>query len=239
MRIISAECPGCGAKVPIDLDHKAMYCPYCRAPLYVDDESTTINVNITNKTVDEARIKELELEQKRHEDNFDLINSQNQDYNNKYAEWKHYLMIWLGALAGTFILTALIPGASTLFGAVLIFGGIAILVLKPKGQSTVVTRESYHTNGSQREIHQEIRYEPTRNYQYRYADQPIYKPKSRAAAFFICLFFGFFGGHMFYVGKIGKGIIYMFTAGLFGIGWFVDMFRILGGHFTDSQGHYL
>lgn len=45
--------------------------------------------------------------------------------------------------------------------------------------------------------------------------------------FFLCLFFGFFGFHKFYEGKIGMGVLYLFTMGLCGIGWLVDLFAIL------------
>lgn len=34
-------------------------------------------------------------------------------------------------------------------------------------------------------------------------------------------------GHKFYEGKIGMGIIYLFTGGLFGIGWFIDIISLL------------
>lgn len=43
----------------------------------------------------------------------------------------------------------------------------------------------------------------------------------------LCFFLGFFGLHKFYEGKIGMGILYILTAGLFGIGWLVDIFVIL------------
>ena len=45
-------------------------------------------------------------------------------------------------------------------------------------------------------------------------------------AYFIWLFLGIIGGHRFYFGHIGLGLLYFFTAGLFGIGWFVDAFLI-------------
>lgn len=44
--------------------------------------------------------------------------------------------------------------------------------------------------------------------------------------FLICLFLGILGIHKFYQGKIIIGIIYLFTGGLFGIGWIVDIISI-------------
>lgn len=46
-------------------------------------------------------------------------------------------------------------------------------------------------------------------------------------AFLLCLFLGCFGAHKFYEGKIGMGILYLFTCGLFGIGWFIDCVVLL------------
>ncbi|MCL2201347.1 MAG: TM2 domain-containing protein [Oscillospiraceae bacterium] len=52
-------------------------------------------------------------------------------------------------------------------------------------------------------------------------------PKSKWAAFLLCLLLGWLGAHKFYEGKILMGIIYLFTAGLFFIGWIVDLIIIL------------
>lgn len=46
-------------------------------------------------------------------------------------------------------------------------------------------------------------------------------------AFLLCLFLGYFGAHKFYEGKVGMGILYLFTLGLFGIGWIIDIISIL------------
>ena len=43
----------------------------------------------------------------------------------------------------------------------------------------------------------------------------------------LCIFLGIFGAHKFYEGKIGLGILYIFTCGLFGIGVIVDLIIIL------------
>ncbi len=46
-------------------------------------------------------------------------------------------------------------------------------------------------------------------------------------AFLLCVFLGFLGAHKFYEGRIGLGILYLFTAGIFGIGILVDFIVIL------------
>ena len=51
--------------------------------------------------------------------------------------------------------------------------------------------------------------------------------KSKWVTFFLCLFFGALGIHKFYEGKVIFGIIYLLTAGLFGIGVIVDLIIIL------------
>lgn len=66
-----------------------------------------------------------------------------------------------------------------------------------------------------------------------------YIPKNKWVAFFLCLFLGYFGAHRFYVGKIGTGIIWLFTMGFFGIGWILDLIFILLGGFRDKAGQPL
>ena len=58
--------------------------------------------------------------------------------------------------------------------------------------------------------------------------------KSKTTALLLCIFLGGLGAHRFYVGKGGTGILYLFTAGLFGIGWIIDIIRIATGSFRDE-----
>ena len=61
-------------------------------------------------------------------------------------------------------------------------------------------------------------------------------PKSRLVAFLLCFFLGELGIHRFYVGKVGTGLLWLFTAGFLGIGTLVDFIMILCGAFKDKEG---
>ena len=70
-------------------------------------------------------------------------------------------------------------------------------------------------------------------------DEPDASPHSRLVALVLCVLLGYFGVHRFYVGKIGTGILWLLTGGMFGIGYVVDIIMIAMGTFTDIDGNRL
>lgn len=60
--------------------------------------------------------------------------------------------------------------------------------------------------------------------------------KSRLVALLLAIFLGFIGVHRFYCGKVGTGVVWLFTGGCFYIGWLIDIILIACGEFTDSTG---
>ena len=51
--------------------------------------------------------------------------------------------------------------------------------------------------------------------------------KVQLVALILCIFFGFLGIHRFYLGYTGMGVLYIFTFGLFGIGWLIDTILLI------------
>lgn len=50
------------------------------------------------------------------------------------------------------------------------------------------------------------------------------RSRNKWVALLLCIFT--FCGHKFYEGQIGMGLIYLFTAGLFGVGWIIDIISL-------------
>jgi len=73
---------------------------------------------------------------------------------------------------------------------------------------------------------------------YRAHAEPV-SEYSGLVALLLCFFLGYLGIHRFYVGKIGTGLLYLVTGGLFGIGWLVDLIVIASGRFRDYYGFRL
>ena len=58
------------------------------------------------------------------------------------------------------------------------------------------------------------------------------KTKGTALLCWLCCVFCICGIHRFYVGKVGSGILYLFTLGFFGVGQLIDLFSL--GDMVDN-----
>lgn len=59
-----------------------------------------------------------------------------------------------------------------------------------------------------------------------YGNSLGYPPKSLLLAYVLWLLLGVLGIHQFYLGKVGRGLLYLFTLGIFGIGVIIDLFTL-------------
>jgi TM2 domain-containing membrane protein YozV len=65
----------------------------------------------------------------------------------------------------------------------------------------------------------------------------VVQVKSKGVAYLLWFFLGIFGAHRFYLEKIGTGILYLLTFGVFGIGWIIDLFTLGGQVDTYNALH--
>jgi hypothetical protein len=61
-------------------------------------------------------------------------------------------------------------------------------------------------------------------------------PKSRTTTLLLGIFTGFVGGHRFFAGKVGTGLLMTCTLGGLGLWWLADLIVIGTGEFTDKRG---
>lgn len=64
-------------------------------------------------------------------------------------------------------------------------------------------------------------------------------PRTLLPAVLLCFFLGTLGIHRFYVGKVGTGVLMIFTLGGLGIWTLIDFIVLLVGSFKDKEGRYL
>ncbi len=60
--------------------------------------------------------------------------------------------------------------------------------------------------------------------------------KSRGVALALALVLGVFGGHRFYTGKIGTGLLMIATLGGMGLWYLYDVILVAAGQFRDADG---
>ena len=64
-RIKSVTCPNCGANLSVDENRDSFFCEYCGTKIQKNSNMTYVKIEHENRTVDEARLKEIELENKK------------------------------------------------------------------------------------------------------------------------------------------------------------------------------
>jgi len=63
--------------------------------------------------------------------------------------------------------------------------------------------------------------------------------RGRLVATLLCFILGWAGAHRFYAGKTGSGLLMLFTAGGFGLWWFIDCIITASGQLIDKDGNMI
>lgn len=106
-------------------------------------------------------------------------------------------------------------------------------------RSGAQNQQGYQAQPQQIHIHNHYQTPPERVIERVYVQAPYEQQRSRRSRVVLLLlwfFLGYLGIHHFYAGRNGKGLLYLFTGGLCGIGLLIDLFVILLGNPTDREG---
>jgi hypothetical protein len=157
----------------------------------------------------------------------------------RFTGWYRYLIrpLLLTACVQTTVTASILLGTThggPPFGAFLffiIFPNIVFLVLLFAPPRTFGVRDVGMPEDAGRPLHQRSCHRAT--------PSGAVSPAKRFASLLLAVIgpaFGLCGLHRFYVGKVGTGILWLFTYGLFGIGQLIDIIMILSGQFEDKNG---
>ena len=189
-------------------------CPACGAPLSLDEKRGVYVCDYCGTTmpVNDPRLRKSLHDEKK----FEYFREENEEYEAKYEAWRKLLAKWLVLLGVLFMPLFFLNNSRIedifmgLFTAALIFGGAAVAALKPRRSDVAADPTDIKSS-----------------------------PKSRTVALVLNIIFGWLGAHNFYAGKIGLGLLYLLSFGLFGIGWAIDFGLILAGRYRDKNGRVL
>ena len=111
--------------------------------------------------------------------------------------------------------------------------------LKMTGDLSYGADEAYYASQEEAEETSEILTGRPLNYEeYARRTQDDYgkSTKDWLTTLLLCVCTGMLGGHCFYTGRIGKGLLYLFTGGLWGLGIIYDLIQIGTGTYRDGEG---
>lgn len=102
--VISIKCPNCGATLYEDPSRKELYCSYCGGRLLLQNQNEHIY-----RYIDEAKLKEVEANEKIQMRNLELLDQMRIDDEKAYKERRKYglimfitgVFIWFGSYAFT------------------------------------------------------------------------------------------------------------------------------------------
>ncbi len=101
-----------------------------------------------------------------------------------------------------------------------------------------VTKQITEISNQVKELERSMDNDASRDSSYQTTDNADRK-KSKIVTLLLCMFFGMFGVHRFYVGKSASGFVQLITFGGCGVWTIIDFIGIIVGFFKDKNGNDL
>lgn len=215
MKLIEVKCTNCGASLQIESNKKQITCQYCGNNFLLDDNSSTVHHLMSGEISEEQEYINARTALNKLQD-YDV------SYNYYLSLSKRYIdnyEVWIGLLRSmTHDFTYKID--SKYFEDEYMKYWKNFVSLAPDEEVAKYSRkyQDYYKMKGQKISTPE--YSNTASY----ADYNLKNINEGSIIMILVIFFlGCFGVHKFIRGQMVMGVIYLFTLGLFGIGWIIDL----------------
>ena len=202
MKLITIKCPSCGAKLQINNLTKKTKCEYCDNEIILDDNTLNVKHLMAGQITEEQEFINAET-------NLNKLKNYQDSYNTYLSLSKRYVdrkEIWLGLLrsfTNDFTYKIDTPDFKKMYEKYW------------DNFKSLATEKEINEYNYKYEEYLNIKAEPITNIINNYTSDKCYVA--------VTILGGAFGIHKFMQGKIKLGILYLFTFGLFGIGWIIDI----------------
>lgn len=211
MKIVEIKCPNCSASLSVKGSKKNMVCEYCGAHFLLDDESTIVKHIKVGQITEEQEFINAETY-------LNKLKSYEEAYNCYSSLVKRYVdnkELWLGLLRSyTHDFTN---------------KNVSLDKYKKywNNYEALATKEEIAEYESVIDKYEDMIENLSRDYKTSVINDKIGKLDSDSIELIITIFLGPLGVHKFMKGQIGKGFLYLFTCGLFSIGWIIDIIKVV------------
>lgn len=221
MKLFEVKCPNCNASLSVKSNRKNMVCEYCQAKFLLDDEAVIV------KHINAGEISE-EQEFINAETNLNVLKDYDEAYECYYSLSKRYVdnkELWLGLLRSytdDFTNDDVEVSEYTKYWkkykALADEAEINDYENKFREYDEKI-REKFNVFAANEIENNSFNVETEAHS----VDSGSKETMSPLAELIITILLGPLGVHKFMKGKIGMGILYLFTFGLFYIGWIIDI----------------
>lgn len=206
MKLVETKCPNCNSSIEVENNRKKIECKYCGTKFLLDDNTIKVKHISAGGISDEQEFINAET-------NLNKFKNYDEAYKLYLSLSKRFVdnsEIWIGLLRSiTHDFTFKLNSEDFKFKYNTYWKNYCSLVEEKESNEYFGQFNNYVQNVKAINPDGSI---------------PIVGSNSSKdiVMLLVTIFLGMYGVHKFIRGEIGKGFLYLFTAGLFGFGWIVD-----------------
>ena len=229
MKLIETKCPNCNSNLEVENNKKKIECKYCGTTFLLDDNTVNVRHIGAGQITDEQEFINAET-------NLNKFKNYDEAYRLYLSLSKRFVdnpEIWIGLLrCYTYDFTKKTMGSFMKKYCEMYWNNYCSLVGEQEISKYRYKYENYMTGFDEQENKKkEVKkfFSSSKQEIKKIVDMPKQKkkeiPEDNKCYLLLIIFFGAFGVHKFIRKRPIQGLIYLFTYGLFFIGWIVDIIK--------------